>query len=153
MKRQDGENNNSYVHGMSNTPEYRSWRSMLSRCYNPNATGYKNYGGRGIVVCREWRYSFLDFLDHIGPRPSLHSIERIRNGEGYKPGNVKWASRSEQGNNKRNNRIVKYRGKKMPLIAAIREAKSALSHHLVRERIDRGWPIEHALVAPKYASP
>jgi hypothetical protein len=74
---------------------------MIQRCTNPNATGYENYGGRGIKLNPEF-LSFEKFLKHIGPRPSkYHSINRINNNGNYEPGNVEWATASEQAANTR----------------------------------------------------
>jgi hypothetical protein len=149
-----GKANPSYIHGRSNTPEFRSWTAMLSRCCNPNRRAAKNYSARGIGVCAAWRKSFMAFFEHVGPRPSLkHSIERIRNSEGYKPGNVKWATKSEQGNNKRNNHIVTYRGETMTLMQALRKSKSPHSFQAVWYRLSAGWPVDRALEAPKYERP
>lgn len=91
-------------HGLSREPEHNVWSGMIHRCHNPDSKDYKNYGGRGIVVCDEWRSSFQAFIEHIGRRPSdKHSIDRIDNDGNYEPGNVHWATRIEQNNNKRNN--------------------------------------------------
>lgn len=94
-------------HGESEpeTVEYRTWGTMIGRCYNPNAPQFKHYGGRGIRVSDEWRESYLAFLAHVGRRPSdKHSIDRINNDGNYEAGNVRWATSVEQNNNKRNNR-------------------------------------------------
>jgi hypothetical protein len=98
-------------HGMRYTSEYLIWKGMKSRCYNRNEQNYKNYGGRGITVCDEWRNDFPAFYEHIGPRPSKeYSVERINNDKGYEPGNVKWGTREEQANNKRTKRLVEHNG-------------------------------------------
>jgi hypothetical protein len=85
------------------TPEKRLWGHMIERCTNPNHHAWKNYGGRGITVCDEWRQSFSAFLAHVGPRPTPnHSLDRYPNNDGnYEPGNVRWATRSEQRANSR----------------------------------------------------
>ncbi len=96
------------------TTEYCSWESMIGRCYNINLAEYKDYGGRGIFVCGRWRESFSYFLNDMGAKPSmLHSIERINNNEGYFKENCKWATRTEQSRNRRNNVWLEYRGEKM----------------------------------------
>jgi hypothetical protein len=76
---------------MTDTPEFRSWTAMLTRCYNPNATGYERYGGIGIKVCDRWRDSFENFLADMGPRPTLgHSLDRFPDNIGdYKPDNCR----------------------------------------------------------------
>lgn len=89
-------------HGMHNTPEYKAWRGMRTRCYNPNDAHYKNYGGRGIEVCEKWRIDFTTFYADMGPRPSeIHSLDRIDVNGNYEPSNCRWATRSEQQKNKR----------------------------------------------------
>lgn len=88
-------------HGMTKTPEYLSWCSMKSRCYNQNAVGFKLWGGRGITVCDRWASSFENFLADMGPRPKGTSLDRINNDGNYEPGNCRWATRSEQRRNSR----------------------------------------------------
>jgi len=84
------------------TPEYFVWFSMISRCTKTNSSSYKNYGGRGITVCKRWLNSFKLFYKDMGSRPdNTFSIERINNDRGYKPSNCKWATRSEQRRNMR----------------------------------------------------
>lgn len=82
-------------------PLYYTWMQMKQRCYNPNATSYKNYGGRGITVFAEWRESFQTFLDYVGPRPEGKTMDRINNDGNYEPGNVRWATGVEQIANRR----------------------------------------------------
>ncbi len=82
--------------------EYRAWYQMIYRCTNPKFPQWKDYGGRGISVCAEWRNSFTAFFEHVGPRPSpQHSFDRIDNDGNYEPGNVRWATRSQQNSNQR----------------------------------------------------
>jgi len=81
--------------------EYRIWRAMIARCRNPNVKSYPHYGGRGIKVYEPWLTSYLEFLAHVGRRPSpQHSIDRIDNDSDYRPGNVRWATRAEQNRNR-----------------------------------------------------
>jgi hypothetical protein len=96
-----GERASSYKHGWSNTPTYVSWHAMRSRCVDVGNASFKTYGGRGIAVCERWQ-SFENFLADMGERPSLdHSIDRIDSDGDYEPGNVRWATRTEQNANRR----------------------------------------------------
>jgi len=84
------------------TPEYIAWANIIARCENPKHKAYPNYGGRGITICGRWRESFESFLADVGPRPSDdNSLDRIDNDGHYEPGNVRWATISEQAKNRR----------------------------------------------------
>lgn len=89
------------AHGLTKTVEYRAWHSMKQRCLNPKCRRWNKYGGRGIAICQKWLDSFEAFLADMGPRPSPdHSIDRIDNDGDYEPGNCRWATRSQQQQNK-----------------------------------------------------
>lgn len=127
----------SAKHGMWQTPEFAAWMSMLRRCYTPSTPRYADYGGRGITVCDEWRKDFKAFFEHVGHRPSAaHSLDRIRNSEGYKPGNVRWATDEEQNNNRRSNVTIVVDGVQMTAAQIAR--KFGLCHSTVSYRIKRG---------------
>ena len=80
-------------------PEYAIFQSAKQRCTNPKDSGWKNYGGRGIEFLLD---SFEQFYTEIGPRPSpKYTLDRINNDGHYESGNVKWSTRKEQLQNRR----------------------------------------------------
>lgn len=102
------------THGRVNTATYHSWTNMLQRCTNPNNPWFPDYGGRGIMVCAQWR-KFENFLADMGERPPGRTLEREDNNGNYEANNCRWASSLEQGRNKRNSRWVTYRGETLIL--------------------------------------
>ena len=132
-------------HGMYGTRLYRIWRTMIQRCSNPNVQHYRNYGGRGITVCDEWK-DFKSFYSDMGnPKPAM-TIERIDNSLGYFKANCRWATRKEQGNNRSTNLFVTYNGKKQ----TISQLADSVGMHrsVLHGRIKAGWPIQEALKTP-----
>lgn len=131
----------------SYTPEYRCWAALKNRCLNPNNVMYPYYGGRGISICERW-LNFDNFLADVGPRPTRkHSIDRYPDNDGnYEPGNVRWATRRQQIENRRSTIFVKFRGKKIPLMEACRILK--LANNAVWMRIQRGQTPEEAISTP-----
>ena len=83
------------------TREFRTWDAMRQRCLNPNDQKYKDYGGRGIKICKRWLDSFENFLADMGPKPKGKSIDRRDNDGDYTPKNCRWATPLEQRQNQR----------------------------------------------------
>lgn len=98
-----------HFHGQSKSRLYGVWRTMKSRCFNPNNKKYKNYGGRGITVYDEWANDFQAFSIWAmanGYQEGL-SIDRIDNDRGYYPDNCRFTDMKTQCNNmRRTPRIV-----------------------------------------------
>ena len=88
-------------HNKTKTAEYRTWCNMKTRCYNPKYKQWKDYGGRGIKVCKEWLESFEQFYIDMGPRPFGKTLDRIDVNGNYEPSNCRWATSTEQNQNKR----------------------------------------------------
>ena len=92
------------------TPAYVSWHGMKQRCRDSRHSSYHYYGGRGITVCDRWLeprgQGFLNFLADLGERPEGTSIDRIDVDGNYEPGNVRWATPSEQNHNRRLGQLV-----------------------------------------------
>jgi hypothetical protein len=75
---------------------------MRQRCSDAGCDDYRDYGARGIRVCDRWQQDFTAFLADMGERPSpKHELDRIDNSRGYEPGNVRWATRTQQARNTR----------------------------------------------------
>lgn len=129
-------------------PEYRAWRHLRERCSEPSDPNFRNYGGRGIKVCPAWDHSFAQFLHDVGRRPSpRHSIDRINNDGHYEPGNVRWATQSEQNSNKRGQYPLTYKGETMLLTHWAR--RLGMRQCVLRQRIvELGWDVERALTTP-----
>lgn len=88
--------------GYGVTPEYQAWLNMRARCGGGQPASWKNYGGRGISVCREWEGDFEAFFAHVGPRPAPgYELDRIDNNGDYEPGNVRWVTKEENNKNRR----------------------------------------------------
>ena len=137
----------SHSHRGKQTKTYRIWIAMKTRCTNPNVPCYKNYGGRGITICEEWKNDYLKFLEDMGECPENCSIERIDNNKGYSPENCKWATVEEQSTNKRTTRIITYNGKTQCLKDWSIELN--ISYSVLSRRINGlRWSIERAFTTP-----
>ena len=103
------------LHGMTGTPEHKTWMSMIERC----SVDYRyanNYADRGVRVCDRWR-TFQNFLEDMGIRPSVdHSIDRIDVNGNYEPSNCRWATDKEQQRNRRNTRYLLVDNVRRPLM-------------------------------------
>lgn len=142
-----GEKNRT--HGMTTHPAYAVWRSMLGRCCNQNHEAFKNYGERGIQVCKEWLLSFDQFWEDMGPSyQSGLTIERRDNSAGYSAENCLWATSKEQNRNRRTNRYIDTPQGQMLLIEAAE--LSGLGVTTLIYRMENGCPINRLFDPPDY---
>jgi hypothetical protein len=133
-------------HGGSAWPEYFVWNTMRQRCKNKRYKCYKDYGGRGIKVCRRWRY-FANFIADMGRRPSpKHQIDRIENDGHYEPGNCRWALRKVQMRNTRRNHLLTFKGETLTI--SDWAASVGIERQTVSARLKRGWSVARALTEP-----
>jgi len=110
---------------------------MRQRCFDPKHKNYALYGGRGITVCERW-LTFENFYADMGPRPTpKHTIDRFPDKDGpYAPDNCRWATWTEQQNNRSNNRHVLVNGERLTIAQAARAL--GVTVKVIRGRIDRG---------------
>lgn len=137
------------THGMTNTPEFETWHSMLSRCRLPSVPNFHRYGGRGITVCERWQDSFENFYADMGDRPtSKHSIERRDNDGDYTPENCYWGTEEEQQNNKSGTKRVVYQGESLSIAQWSR--KLGINRHTLYNRLKSDWPLNKLFLSPRY---
>ena len=132
----------------SNFKLYRVWDGIVQRCYNPKASNYHNYGGRGIDMDDEWRNDFQIFEDYClsnGWKDGLQ-IDRIDNNKGYAPNNVRFVTRKQNLRNKRNNHLITYNGETM--CVADWCARLGINDSTVWRRLSSGWSVEDTLTKP-----
>lgn len=137
------------IHGKKNTKLYKVWNSMKGRCFNTNHRAYKNYGGRGITVCDEWKDDFLCFYNWSmanGYQEGL-SIDRENNDGNYEPSNCRWTTSKVQRNNSRQNRYIEFEGESHT-IAEWAEIKGINRLTLWDRIARRGWTVERSLNTP-----
>ncbi len=138
----------STTHGLSATPEYGVWRSMISRCHSPTDRMYPYYGARGITVCDRWRKDVRTFVQDMGRRPFRGAeIERTDSARGYEPDNVVWATRLEQANNHGRTIRITHQGRTQSLSSWCRELGLDYKRTRVRIRF-LGWSFERAISTP-----
>lgn len=139
--------------GYAATPEYGAWKAIIDRCENPKNKRFADYGGRGIKMAPEWRKDFVLFLSHVGPRPAPgYSIDRQNNDADYAPGNVRWATSSQQMVNRRNTQFVKVGAQVRPLADIAKEF--GIPANTLRHRLRAGWSLSEATSVPvRHKSP
>lgn len=98
-----------FTHHLGKPDTYSHWYNIKSRCFNKNHPRFDDWGGRGIVMCDEWKNDFKAFHEYVTSLPNygakgFSSLDRIDNNGNYEPGNIRWATPKIQNNNKRNTR-------------------------------------------------
>jgi len=139
--------NGNLKHGQHGSLTYMRWKSMLQRCYNPNATNYKYYGGKGVTVWEPWRESFETFLIDMGECPGKDmTLERLENSIGYTPENCIWATKAAQNKNRSHCIPLAFNGETKILSDWARQY--GMTPNALAMRIRLGWTIERALTQP-----
>lgn len=122
---------------------YGIFHGIKTRCYNPSCKSYKNYGGRGITICDEWKndfYAFYNWAVNNGYTDSL-SIDRIDVNGNYEPSNCRWVTSKIQNNNRRTNKVIEYKGEKHNLCEWAKILN--IKHNTLCMRLKK-WDIEKA---------
>lgn len=124
-------------HKMSSSRIYRIWQKMKDRCFNKNVRSYKDYGERGIKVCKEWLIvdNFIKWALENGYRDDLQ-IDRINNNGDYEPFNCRWVTPKSNSRNRRSNIFIEYNGKNISLIELSEITK--ISYSCLNDRYHRG---------------
>jgi hypothetical protein len=121
---------------------------MRSRCNDPKSESYKNYGGRGIKVCERWG-KFENFLEDMGlPPTGRHQPDRIDNDGNYEPSNVRWATAKQNANNRGDNVVLEFEGRKQTMAQWADER--GIGRTTLQYRIAHGWPVDKALDVDTY---
>ncbi len=130
-------------HGMEGTRQYKIWRAMLDRCFNKNLKAYKTYGAIGITVCSRW-HKFENFWEDMkdGYSDNL-TIDRKDNNKGYFKENCRWATRIEQSNNRKCNKLMTYNGEIKTLAEWARYLN--INTNTLMSRYYRNWDIGDVL--------
>jgi hypothetical protein len=145
----EGRVQRNLTHGQTGTRLYHTWAAMQQRCYNQNEFSYKDYGGRGINICDQWRTfePFMTWALATGYTDTL-TIERILNDGDYCPENCKWIPREEQARNTRANRLVAAWEEIKVMKAWAEDSRCRVPYPTLKGRLDRGWEPERAISQP-----
>lgn len=129
--------NRSFIHGKTNSTEYKSWSGMKQRCTNMRNAEFHLYGGRGISVCERWLDSFENFFNDMGRKPKGTSLDRINTNSNYCPENCRWATDEQQNNNTRKNKFITHGGQTLSHTQWSKQLGG--NPNLVYLRIRAGW--------------
>lgn len=140
-------------HNGRKTRLYIVWCNMKGRCYNPNDKRFRNYGGRGITVCNEWKNDFDAFrkwAESAGYNPKAErgvcTLDRIDNNKSYSPENCRWVNNQIQANNKSNNKNITYKGETKTISEWARII--GIKNDTLQSRLSKNWSVEKAIETP-----
>lgn len=142
-----GRHNNTSSNGYR-SEAYKTFASMMRRCYGNDPSKKKSYKDKGVIVCERW-HDFRNFLADMGERPHGKTLDRFPNQDGnYEPSNCRWATAKEQSRNLSNNLIAVYKGESKTLQEWCEIL--GLEYHRMRTRIFlEGVPVDMAFTEPK----
>ena len=134
------------THRKTGSRAYVSWAMMIQRCTNPKFPSFPRWGGAGVTVSPEWKNSFETFFSDLGERPVGKSLDRIDGKLGYCKGNCRWATLQEQNQNRKNVRLLAFRGETKCIAEWARTLN--FTYMTVVARLNQGWTAEEALTIP-----
>lgn len=140
---------NNTTHGLSKTRLFRIYQGMKNRCYNQNIKGYKDYGAKGIIICKDWLDDFVSFYNWSLKNSYADNltIDRINTNGNYEPNNCRWATMKEQENNRTNNHLITFQNKTQTLSQWADEIKMDMNR-LYSRIVKLGWSVEKAITTP-----
>ena len=136
------------THNGRYTRLYNIWSKMKQRCYDKNHTYYNRYGGRGIVVCDEWKNDFTTFRKWAyenGYTDNL-TIDRVNNNGNYEPTNCRWITLQDQCNNRSTTRLLTFNNQTHSIAEWARIYGT--SRNVIWYRLKQGWSVEKTLTTP-----
>lgn len=140
----------STIHNQRHTLLYEIWKGIKQRCLNPNNRSYKNYGGRGITICDDWKNDYTLFYNwsiQNGYKKGL-SIDRINNNGNYEPSNCRWVNKEIQANNTRSNKYITINGITKSLSDWLKDYDISFTIYYRRTKI-YNWSSIQAITTPK----
>ena len=132
-------------HHLSRTRLYKCYNHMINRCHNSSNIQYKDYGGRGITVCEEWKNDFISFYNWAmsnGYKDDL-TIDRIDVNGNYEPNNCRWVNKYLQANNKRNNVYITCNNETLTIVQWSNRLN--INYWNIRRKIQKGWTIQQII--------